>query len=102
MKANRYAINTLVAAVAAAIGLSLVTRVQAAEENEPAKKSGIYNGIVESVDEKARTLSVKNESSAMTFLVAKDAKVVTKEKVHAALSDLKAGDKVRVDYRDDS
>jgi hypothetical protein len=88
----------VVAVAVAALVLAFVGPATAGEGKEEGQKGGAFMGTIESVDAKARTLKVKNESSSMTFEVAKEAKIATSDKKSASLSDLKVGDEVKVEY----
>jgi hypothetical protein len=81
--------------------LGVVLRCEAADEKASDKAMGSYTGVIESFDLKPGVLKVKSETSSMTFQIVKLTKIVGIDKREATLSDLKARQKVRVDYREE-
>src|SRR5438105_4440104 len=60
--------------------------------------TGFFAGKIEAIDVPQRSLGVKNTTSAMLFKVAADAKIIGADKKTLALTDLKVGQEVTVDY----
>lgn len=90
-------ITVLVTGVIAAF---VVLRVLA---DEPAQPDNQYvcKGIVQSIDLKARTITVEGPAVPLNFTVPTDAEIVVKDKPRGDLSDLRISDGVRVKYTDD-
>ena len=77
-------------------GMAL-TQLNAAE----GPKQGAVNGVIETVDVDAKTVKVRLEHSTKTFHVAKNAKIETSDNEKASLGDLKSGDPVTINYREE-
>src|ERR1051326_2549497 len=101
---SRMKINNLFRAlcVAGSLGaLSLLTRADdAAAAAADHQKLKTYSGIIESQDAKDRTVTVKGLLFRKTFHAGESCRVLDPQGKAAELSDLRAGQKVKVDYRD--
>jgi Cu/Ag efflux protein CusF len=86
---------------ALASGLALAAEKQNAFEQEKRKDTQI-DGKITAIDAAARTVTVKHDQKSKTFSVAKDAMLfVNHKKGAASLADFKAGEEVRLLYRQD-
>jgi Cu/Ag efflux protein CusF len=89
------------AAIAVALAVALPARAEGEKKAEKPKKQQ-YTGEVTKVDAAGKSITVKKgEGDEKTFGVADKAKVATKDKEAAELSDLKVGDKVTVHYTEE-
>jgi Cu/Ag efflux protein CusF len=83
-------------AVAVALAFTLPLRAEDAKTEKPSPKQ--FTGVIESVDAKDGTITLKKKDESKTFKLGDKAKISTKDKEVAELSDLKAGDKVTVHF----
>src|SRR5437867_683425 len=65
------------------------------------KTTGFFMGKIASIELPTRILKVENPTSAMTFVVAEDAKIIGSGQKELKLGDLKVGDEVTVDYTEE-
>ena len=93
----------LLATAVIAVALAVALPARAADEKKAEKpKKQQYTGEVTKVDAAGKSITVKKgEGDEKTFSVADKAKVATKDKEAAELSDLKVGDKVTVHYTEE-
>jgi Cu/Ag efflux protein CusF len=85
-----------------AVALAFTLPVQAQDKAPMAKpKKQQLTGVIESIDAKANTVTVKAKEASKVFKVGKDTKYGTADKKTAMLSDLKVGDKVTVAYTEE-
>jgi Cu/Ag efflux protein CusF len=95
--------NMVVAASVAGLALAFLPSGRAQEKTtgnsaEKAKRHELFTGTVESIDTTAGTVTVKGTSETKTFKTDAKTELSSKDKKMAALSDLKAGEKVTVHY----
>src|SRR5437870_13898274 len=96
---KKFLLATAVIAVALAVALPARAADEKKAEKPETPKKQQYTGDVTKVDAVGKSITVKKgEGDEKTFSVADKAKVVTKDKEAAELSDLKVGDKVTVHY----
>ncbi|HUK81415.1 MAG TPA: hypothetical protein VLZ12_02170 [Verrucomicrobiae bacterium] len=87
--------------VAVAIALAFALPLRAEDEAKPKKHQ--FTGEITKVDAAAKSVSVKNsKGEEKSFTLTDKAKLSTKDKETAELSDLKVGDKVTVHYTEEN
>ena|SRR5437870_799338 len=99
---KKFLLATAVIAVALAVALPARAADEKKAEKPETPKKRQYTGEVTKVDAAGKSITVKKgEGDEKTFGVADKAKVATKDKEAAELSDLKVGDKVTVHYTEE-
>ncbi len=109
---SRHLLRTMAVAGVAAVALAcaLPARAQSnatppaatppaapAEKTEKPKRH-LFTGLIESIDTKANTVSVKHKEDVKIFSISDATKYSTEDKKDAALADFKVGEKVTVHY----
>ncbi len=93
--------SAFVIALAGAI-LCLAQTARAEEKKAEKPKPHESTGVIESVDAKAGTVTIKHKKESVTFTAAADIKFGHKgEKVAMTIADLKVGDRVTVHYTEE-
>jgi Cu/Ag efflux protein CusF len=92
--------KSLLSIVALAVALAVALPVRAEDQAKPEKpKQHQFTGEITKVDAAGKSVTLKNsKGEEKTFTLADKAKISTKEKEAAELSDLKVGDKVTAHY----
>ena len=89
---------TVVTLAAVALAFALPARA----EEKPEKKRHQATGVIDSMDAKAKTVTIKkHDGSTQTFGCSDKCKFSTKDKEAAMMDDLKAGDKVVVVFAEE-
>ena len=89
----------LLSAVTVAVALAFALPLRAEEAKTEKPKPHQFTGEITKVDAAAKSITLKNsKGEEKTFTLSDKAKVSTKDKEAAELSDLKVGDKVTAHY----
>jgi len=90
----------LLPVVAVAVALAFALPLRAEDQAKPEKpKQHQFTGEIMKVDAAAKSITLKNsKGEEKTFSLTDKAKISTKDKETAELSDLKVGDKVTAHY----
>jgi Cu/Ag efflux protein CusF len=98
---SKYLLRSAMAFTLAAVALAFTIPAQAEDKKPDKPKHHVFTGVIDAIDAKAGTLTVKKKDESKTFSCAADAKFATATKKEAALADFKVGDKVTVSYSEE-
>ena len=90
------------ASVATLVAVALTFALPARAEEKPAPKRHQATGTVESIDAKAKSVTIKkSDGKSQAFTCADKCKFATSAKESATMDDIKVGDKVLVSYAEE-